>query len=142
MPRLLFVAALVAALAMATASLPNTLACRPGVSPRVFDRTWVAVPRGGAKALHTRLKGYAGRSDLSVGSVESSDPYEKPPLSSMTTILQTDSFGTVLEVTASNRTPFAKVTVGNNCWAPRENWRPHWRRLKAFLAAAGYRRKP
>lgn len=118
-----------------------TLACKPGVTKKTFAKKAFVVPQPQAAKLEAQLTAWGERQGLSVSGVGIEDPDAKPPLLGQTIILQSQSFGTVLEVETSNRSDTALVTVGNNCWAPQEDWRPYWRQLNDQLSTWGYRPK-
>lgn len=117
------------------------LACKPGITRKIFARRVYFVPQSQAATLENQLEAWGEQQGLNVGRVGSDDPSAKPPLHSWTSILQSESYGTVLEIRTSSRSGQAVLTVGNNCWAPQEAWRPYWRRLTLQLSAWGYRPK-
>lgn len=134
---------LVAFAAAVVAGLPDTsyattLACLPGVRAHVYERRAFAISANDAKRLHLDLERHAGEIGLSYSSVGGYDPYKKPPLRSMDSILQSTSVATVIEVRTSNSSRYAQVTVGNNCFEPREDWRPYWQKFNALLNRLGY----
>jgi hypothetical protein len=116
-----------------------TLACKPGVSKKTFVKKTFAVPWSKAAKLERQLTAWAEREGLSVSGGEFEDPDAKPPLRGHTTMLQSKSYGTVLQVETSNRSDTALVTVKNNCWAPQEDWRPYWQKLNGQLSRWDYR---
>jgi hypothetical protein len=116
----------------------TTLACLPGVGAHVYEHRAFLISDKDAKQLHLDLERHSGEIGLSYSSVGGYDPYKKPPLRSMDSILQSKSVATVIEVRTSNRSRYAQVTVGNNCFEPREEWRPYWRKFNALLNDLGY----
>jgi len=116
----------------------NELACLPGARAHVYEHRAFVVSVDESKRLHADLEHHSDEIGLSYSSVGGYDPYEKPPLRSMDSILQSKSVGTVVEVRTSNRSRYAKITVGNNCFAPSEDWRPYWTKFNAMLDRLGY----
>ena len=113
----------------------TTLPCRPGVRSIVYAYRYVPVGSGGPKAFHAALEQYGAKAGLNSSGTEFFDPYQKPVFRSQDTFLQSDGVGIVVET--SNRSRYAKVTIGNHCWAAREDWRPYWRDLSRFLDRRG-----
>jgi hypothetical protein len=125
-------------LALALTALPatgraTTLACRPGVREVVYAFRYVPIPPAGEARFHADLESWAEKSGLSVGGVSSEDPGERPVYRSRKTILQSAKFGIVIDAKTNSRSRYAKLTIGNNCWGPREDWRPWWRKLQMWV---------
>lgn len=131
---------LIAAVVLPSAGAATTLGCLPGVRPHVFARSQLEVSPSEAKRLEADLERHSMEIGLTYSSVGSYDPYRKPPVSGLTIVLQSrPSAATVIEVRTSSRNRFARVTVGNNCFAKREDWRPYWSAFNALLNHLGYR---
>jgi hypothetical protein len=137
--RCLASAALIAGSALAAFQASSTtLACRAGVKQQVYDEASLRVPRAQAEALHKRLEAWGKQRGMVVSGVGSqARPGEPWKLS---TSMQSKRFGVVLTVTTPARGTDAAATVENNCWAPQEDWRPHWRALRLKLREWGYLR--
>jgi hypothetical protein len=114
--------------AAASNSSGLTLACKPGITKKTFARKTSAILRPEAAKLKSQLTAWAERQGLSVSGVGFEDPDAKPPRRGRTTIIQSKSYGTVLQVETSNRSDTALVTVENNCWAPKKIGGPIGRR--------------
>ena len=121
-----------------SSSSATTFACRPGVKEVVYKRADYVIGQNQSAALHRQLQDWGKVSGFSVSGVGFKDPYSSPVLETEKTILQSSRFGVVLSVKTSNRNDRARVTIENNCWAPQEDWRPYWQRLKSQLSAWGY----
>ena len=116
----------------------NVLRCLPGLHAHVYERRVLIVSAKEAARLHADLERHASEVGLSYSAVAGDDPSVEPAYHGMTSILQSASVSTVIEVSTSNRTHDARLTVGNNCFAPKEDWRPYWRKLNALIARLGY----
>lgn len=116
----------------------TSLACRKGVTERVYAKTTMQVPRTEAEALHKRLEAWGKQRGMHVGGGGSQARPGEPW--KLYTVLQSKRFGVVLDVTTPARGNKATATVENNCWAPQEDWRPHWRALQLKLKDWGYLR--
>lgn len=127
-------------LAAPNASWANRLACLPGVDTHIYARRAFVVSGDKANRLHVDLERHSDQIGLSYGSVGSEDPAtsDHPTYSSMTSILQSHSVATIIEILTSSRSPIAKVYIGNNCFEPPEDWRPYWAKFNALLKRLGY----
>jgi hypothetical protein len=109
----------------------TTLPCRPGVKSVTYAYRYVLVGPSDPKAFHAELERYGAKMGLDTSGGEFFDPYQKPAFRSQDTFLQSAGVGVLAET--NNRSRYAKVTIGNHCWAAREDWRPYWRDLNRFL---------
>ena len=116
----------------------DVLACLPWVRTHVYEHRTFVVSGDEAKRLHVNLERHSGEIGLSYASVGGYDPYKRPPVRSMDSILQSESVATVIEVRTSSRSRYAKVTVGNNCFESKEDWRPYWTKFNRLLDRLGY----
>lgn len=126
------------ALALSLLLLPGfsqatTRGCRPGVRAVVYAFRYVPVAPSEHARFHADVEKWAERQGLSVGGVEGGDPGQTPVYRSKISILQSEKFGILIKAETNSRSRHAKLTIGNNCWAPREAWRPWWRRLEAWV---------
>lgn len=116
-----------------TVAQATTLACRPNVRERVYAFQYIPLNGMDQSAFHEALERYAKRKGLSVSGGGLEDPDQRPPYVSQHTILQTRAYGVAIVAETSNRSRYAFVTVGNNCWAKAEPWKSAWADLIAYL---------
>lgn len=121
-----------------SASSATRLACLPGIGAHTYERRSFIVRADTSKRLHADLELHSGEMGLSYSSVRLYDPAKKPPFRSMDSILQSVSVATVIDLKTSNRSRYAKITIGNNCFEPKEDWRPYWVKLNRMLKKSGY----
>lgn len=116
-----------------TVAQATELACRPNVRERIYAFQYVPLNGMSQTAFHEALERYAKRKGLNVSGGGMEDPDESPPYVSQHTILQTRAYGVAIVAETSNRSRYAYVTVGNNCWAKAEPWKSVWADLNAHL---------
>jgi hypothetical protein len=142
LPILAAIGGLIIGLAIPNACLADVKGCLPGVHTHVFARRAFVISDDEASRFHADLERHSSEIGLSYGSVGGSDPAtsNKSAEQSMTSILQSHSVGTVIEISTSSRSRFAKIYVGNNCFEPREDWRPYWTKFNSLIKRLGYGR--
>ncbi|ATQ41241.1 hypothetical protein [Caulobacter mirabilis] len=115
-------------------------ACLPGVKTQVFARSQFAISDETARRLHADLQRHSADIGLGYGAVSSESPAtaSRPAYHSTTSILQSESVATVVRVSTSSDSRIAKIHIGNNCFAPKEDWRPYWSAFGALLKRLGY----
>lgn len=139
MGRVILTLALTMVLTQPGFSNAATLVCRPGVAARSYAVRYIGVFIERTEQLHETVGKFAVANGLSVSSVEGMNPNKTSIYNDKTTFLQSANFGTVITIRTDNRKNIAKITIGNNCWAPDEDWRPYWKKLSTFLMRAGYK---
>lgn len=129
---------MLAVLAVAPSAVhATTYACRPGVTNKIYAFRYLPLDRIDAADLHAALETYGERAGMNVSGGGAEDPAKTQPYISRETLLQTKDYGLVISIETSNHSRYAYVTIGNNCWAPSERWRPVWVKLQDRLDALG-----
>ena len=127
---------------MALPAVGNTgeLACLPGVSSHIYAKREFRISRDQAIRLHAYLERHSNEIGLSYSSVEGTDPATalRPARESMTSILQSKSVSTVIEISTSSHSKFVRIHIENTCFVPLEDWRPYWTRFNSMLTSLGY----
>lgn len=118
-----------------TVGQANELACRPNVRERIYAFQYVRLNGMSQAAFHNALERYAERKRFRVSGGGWEDPDQQPPYVSQHTILQSSAYGIVIVAETSNRSRYAFVTVGNNCWAKAEPWKATWAELTSYFNA-------
>lgn len=129
----------VSSLVLSAPAGATTLACKPGVRETVFAKARISVLRPDQEKFKQQLEAWGEQNGYDISSVGSEDPYTKPTTTTWTSFLQSEKYGVVLEAAGSNRSDTVQLSVGNNCWADQEDWKPHWRKLLAQLSLWNYR---
>ncbi len=125
-----------ALLAVPSVGAANRLACLPGDGRQVFAVRFVQVPPRGANLLNAGLEIWATGHGLSYGSV-GVPPYDGHTRDSLTVILQTArTVANAITIETSNQSRWARITIGNNCFAKPEDWRPVRRALNTHISQA------
>jgi len=133
-----FYLTLILCLTGAVSGQATVLACKPGIKPRIFAHLDITVSQTEQARFQHQFETWGNDRGYDVSSVGSSDPYTHPATVTWTSFLQSAHYGVVLEAAGTNRTDHVAVRIENNCWADPEDWKPHWRILKAQLESMGY----
>lgn len=135
----LLACAIASSLILSTPVNATKLACKPGINEAVFAKTRISILRPDQEKFKQELEAWGEQNGYHVSSVGSEDPYTKPTTTTWTSFLQSEKYGIVLEIAGSNRNDTVQLSVGNNCWADQEDWKPHWRKLLTQISSWGYR---
>jgi len=119
-----------------------TLGCRPKALGRILLQSiglkatmQLEVPPGEAEAVRAAVQSYAASHDLRFRTWGYDDKIRYVP---PTMLVETKLQGVIIKIEVPEGRGTADIDIQTTCYA-NEEWQPHWRDLKDFVAASNYR---